>query len=106
MVVKHAATDLSPKLLGRFYSFLAGKSTCWSRLHIQKSMTIRPIWKLLDSLFSLPWQHENWADCCMIGSIVASHLTWGSVITVARGHTNGGLSDCGLDGEMHLTITI
>ncbi len=28
--------------------------------------------------------------------IVASHLTWGSVITVARGHTNGGLGDCGL----------
>ena len=28
--------------------------------------------------------------------IVASHLTWGSVITVAVGHTNGGLGDCGL----------
>ncbi len=28
--------------------------------------------------------------------IVASHLTWGSVITVAVGQTNGGLSDCGL----------
>ena len=29
-------------------------------------------------------------------NIVASHLTWGSVITVAVGHTNGGLGDCGL----------
>ncbi len=29
------------------------------------------------------------------GYIVASHLTWGSVITVAGGHTNGGLGDCG-----------
>ncbi len=30
------------------------------------------------------------------GYIVASHLTWGSVITVAVAQTNGGLGDCGL----------
>ncbi len=32
-----------------------------------------------------------------LGNIVASHLTWGSVITVAVGHTNGGLGDCDND---------
>ncbi len=31
--------------------------------------------------------------------IVASHLTWGSVITVAVGQTNGGLGDCGRDND-------
>ncbi len=39
--------------------------------------------------------------------IVASHLTWGSVITVAVGHTNGGLGDCGLptmQGALHLYV--
>ncbi len=41
-----------------------------------------------------------------IDYIVASHLTWGSVITVAVGRLNGGLGDCGLPTLQGVPITM
>ncbi len=49
----------------------------------------------LDIYYRYHFDEQLYKISNILGYIVASHLTWGSVITVARGHTNGVLGDCG-----------